>query len=86
MYRVQLSDEAQTAYAKADRPLAKKIARCLTHLEQNPRSHPNIKPLKGGFANRLRFRVGDWRVVYRIDDANQVVLVNKIAHRREVYD
>ncbi len=37
-------------------------------VEQNPRQHPNIKALKGELAGRYRYRVGDYRVIYRIDD------------------
>lgn len=86
MYSVQLSASAQRFYSQADRPLAKKLARCFAQLEHNPRDHPNIKPLKGSYKGYFRFRVGDHRVVYRIDDAGKVVLVQIIAHRREVYD
>jgi mRNA interferase RelE/StbE len=32
-----------------------------------------------------RVRVGDYRIVYAVDDAEQVVIVARIAHRREVY-
>jgi mRNA interferase RelE/StbE len=32
-----------------------------------------------------RVRVGDYRVVYAIDDARRMVLIARIAHRREVY-
>ena len=69
-----------------EQALAKKIARCFKYLERSPRSHPNIKSLKGEFLSLLRFRVGDWRVVYRIDDSKQTVTVIKIAHRSEVYE
>jgi mRNA interferase RelE/StbE len=34
----------------------------------------------------LRYRVGDWRVVYRVDQAAKQVNVLFIAHRREVYE
>jgi mRNA interferase RelE/StbE len=30
-------------------------------------------------------RQGDYRVVYSVDDAEQVVLIVKVGHRREVY-
>jgi mRNA interferase RelE/StbE len=43
------------------------------------------KKLKG-YKNQWRVRVGDWRVVYIIDDAAKVVSVTRIAHRREVYE
>jgi mRNA interferase RelE/StbE len=32
-----------------------------------------------------RVRVGDYRVVYAVDDEERVVIVARIAHRREVY-
>lgn len=33
----------------------------------------------------FRVRIGEYRIVYAIDDAEQIVLVARIAHRREVY-
>jgi len=86
MYEVILYPDAQQFYAEADKPLAKKIARCLELLQQNPRFHPNIKPLKANYSGYYRFRVGDYRVIYSIDDETMQVLVDTIAHRSEVYD
>jgi mRNA interferase RelE/StbE len=54
-------------------------------LEADPLHHGNIKPLGGPFAGLRRFRVGDWRVVYRIGERDHVVYVVDIAHRSEVY-
>lgn len=86
MYEVVLSTEAQKNYASANQALAKKIARCFEQLEQSPRYHPNIKPLKGDLAGYYRYRIGDYRVIYLVDDEINQVLVNTIAHRREVYE
>ncbi|MEG4015561.1 MULTISPECIES: type II toxin-antitoxin system RelE family toxin [unclassified Microcoleus] len=36
--------------------------------EQTPRLHPNIKALKGDYAGYYRYRIGDCRVIYSIDD------------------
>lgn len=68
MYSVLLHPDAQTLYVNADRAWAKKIAKCLQQLKQDPRSHPNIKPLKGEYAGLYRYRIGDYRVIYSIDD------------------
>ena len=43
------------------------------------------KKLKGR-KDQWRIRVGDWRIVYIIDDAFRMVQVTRIAHRREVYE
>ena len=65
-YKVQLSLSAEKFFVKCDKILAKKLARCFRILETNPRSHPNIKPLKGNYSGYYRDRVGDYRVVYSI--------------------
>ncbi len=85
MYEVVLSAEAQEIYASADQALAKKIARCFEYLEQNPRFHPNIKALKGDFAGYYRYRIGDYRVIYQVDDDSNQVIINTIVHRRDAY-
>lgn len=86
MFEVILSPEAQRFYSNADRPLARKLARCFTQLEREPRRHNNIKRLTGEFAGLWRYRLGDWRVVYRIDDRARQVHILVIAHRSEVYE
>jgi mRNA interferase RelE/StbE len=86
MFDVVFAPEARDFYANADRPLARKLARCFESLEQTPRSGNNIKKLSGEFSGYLRYRIGDWRVIYRIDDGEKKVVVALIAHRREVYE
>ena len=56
----------------------------LEHLAGAPRP-PGCKKLKGG-DNEWRIRVGDYRIVYEVDDAAKTVdVLTRIAHRREVY-
>lgn len=86
MYEVLLHPDAQNVYANADKALAKNIARCLQQLEQTPRSHPNIKALKGNFAGYYRYRIGDYRVIYSVEDEVVRVFVIAIAHRSEAYE
>jgi mRNA interferase RelE/StbE len=86
MYKVVLAPDAGEVYRKADRSLAGKIARCLQRLEQTPRSHPNIKALTGELAGYYRYRIGDYRVIYSIDDEIEQVFVVAIAHRGRAYE
>ena len=55
----------------------------LEDLASNPRP-PGCKKLRGG-DNEWRIRVGDYRLVYTIDDAKLLVEVTRIGHRSEVY-
>jgi len=86
MYEVLLHPDAQKVYVNANKALAKKIVRCLQQLEQTPRSHPNIKALKGNFSGYYRYRIGNYRVIYSVDDQLVQVLVIAIAHRSEAYE
>lgn len=86
MFEVILSPEARAFYTAADRVLARKLARCFTQLETDPRRHNNIKRLTGAMRGLSRYRVGDWRIVYRIVDGEQKVFVLSIANRREIYE
>ena len=66
--------------------MAKKLVRCFEQLEHDPRRNNNIKRLTGKWAGKSRYRVGDWRVIFRVDDGARLVLVLSIANRREVYE
>jgi mRNA interferase RelE/StbE len=65
MFDVILSPEAKAFFADAGKPLALKLARCFEQLEREPRRHSNIKRLSGARSGLSRYRVGDWRVIYR---------------------
>jgi len=43
------------------------------------------KPLRFSLKGHRRLRVGDWRIVYRIDEKDQKVIVLIICHRKDVY-
>ena len=86
MYEVRLSPEAQNFYNKTSLATVKKINKCLLILEQNPYNHPNITALRGNLAGRYRYRIGDYRIVYLVDEDSKVVSVTLIAHRSKIYD
>jgi mRNA interferase RelE/StbE len=44
------------------------------------------KPLQYSLKGLRRLRVGDYRVIFQIDEKSQTVLIVKIGHRREVYE
>ena len=64
--------------------------RILDYLEQRvaPAASPRAlgEALTSTFAGLWRYRVGDYRVICRIEDDRFVVLVVRIGHRRDVYD
>ena len=70
--------------SKTPRKVAKSIRRKLEAIAADPYGdHPNATKLQGRAGYRLR--VGDWRIIYEIQNDQLVILVLKIALRGEVY-
>ncbi len=83
-YRVALAASAEKELRELPSKLAARVVSRLEHLADVPRPS-GCKKLKGGDCE-WRIRVGDYRIVYEIDDAAKTVDVTRIAHRREVYE
>lgn len=81
-YEVKYARNAQKELKKLPALAQKRILVALLKLAQNPRKG-NVRPMVGSTAWRLR--VGDYRVVYDIYDHEIVVLILRIAHRKDVY-
>ncbi len=82
-YRVVIEDGATRALRRLDRDIQRKVVAKLERLEENPRP-PGSKKLEGA-EDLYRVRVGDYRVVYRIERQELLVLVVRVAHRSDVY-
>jgi mRNA interferase RelE/StbE len=63
--------------------VASRVRNGLERLAEDPRLG---KPLQGSLAPFWSYRVGDYRVVYEIRDAELWVLVVMVGHRREIYE
>ncbi|HEY2106743.1 MAG TPA: type II toxin-antitoxin system RelE/ParE family toxin [Candidatus Binataceae bacterium] len=82
-YAVELSPAARRQLSRLDSAMRERILRALIGLETEQRP-PGVKKLKGG-GELWRIRLGDYRIVYEIREKIAVVLVVRIAHRREAY-
>ena len=83
-YSVELKPSARKELEKLPAKLIERIFPKLEALEDEPRP-AGCKKLKGG-QQEWRIRVGDWRVVYTVDDVKLRVSVTRIRHRSEVYE
>ena len=54
-------------------------------LRQEPHFGPNIKRLRNWDPPTWRYRVGEWRIFYEIDEAAHWVLITAVEHRKEAY-
>ena len=83
-YSVEVKPPARKELeALPDKVLARVLER-MDSLRYAPRP-AGCKKLKG-YKDQWRVRVGDWRVVYIIDDPAKLISITRIAHRREVYE
>ena len=83
-YSLDIKQSAQKELDALDDALFSRKDRKILALAETLRP-AGCKKLKG-YKDQWRVRVGDWRVLYIIDDAAKLVSVTRIAHRREVYE
>lgn len=84
MYKVQLSNNAEQMYAwlfRRDRALFERIRTALERLQDDPHLGKRLV----GSEKRWSFRVGAYRILYRIEHHELLVYVIDIGHRGEVY-
>lgn len=74
------SRELEAVARRSDR---QRVTARIEALGNNPRP-PGCEKL-AGYSDRYRVRQGDYRVVYSIGDAQHIVVIFKIGHRREAY-
>lgn len=65
------------------RPVLAAALRAIVALAQEPRP-PAVKKLAGSTGD-WRIRIGEYRIVYEINDKAQLITVMRVAHRRESY-
>lgn len=83
-YRVELSALARTRLGALSPPVQARILEHLTGLADDP-SPPATEWLTGPLRGLRKVRVGDYRVVYEVDEPGRLVHVATVGHRHTVY-
>ena len=89
MYSVELTSAARREYRSFGERIRtedfKRLQQCLKSLEVNPHP-PGERKLKAK-RNLFRVRIGNYRIIYEVRDADRIVLVARILRRNEsTYD
>ncbi len=82
-YRLYLRPAAEKDLQWLPKEVTTRMERAIDRLGEEPR--PRGAKKLSGYENEWRVRVGDYRILYIIDDTKKEVRVARIAHRREVY-
>ena len=87
VWRIELSETAEKQFSKLDRPMAQRIQSFLRErvaILEDPRSIGDA--LKGSELGEFwKYRVGDRRLICKIQDQKIVITVLSLGNRREVY-
>ncbi len=93
MYDLKLTRKAQKFYEKAETSLARRLNQCFEQLREDPYNSSSVKALRGNFEGCFRYRIGEYRVIYKVDEVEitdsdgkqEIITILLIAHRRDIY-
>ena len=86
VWKIEIAVDAKKDFRKLDRTVQQRIINYLENkvaAASNPRQFGQA--LQGPLKGFWRYRVGDYRIVCRIEDDRLVVLVVAVGHRKDVY-
>ena len=84
MYQILIKPSAKKELKKLSPFIATSIANKIDTLAADPRP-AGCKKLVNNKEELWRVRVGDYRILYAIDDVVRIVDIQQIGHRREIY-
>lgn len=84
MYDVRILDEAVRELKKLDAIIAKRIISKIYWIAENFDTI-NAESLKGELSGFFKIRVGDYRVVYDVNQDTKTIFIHFIGHRKEIY-
>jgi mRNA interferase RelE/StbE len=85
MHKIILHRNAAKFYRKANATLKERLADAIDTIARDPYLGGHIKKLKGDLKHMHRFRMGDLRIVYETDDAQEIVWIKTIEWKGSAY-
>jgi len=82
-WRIIIDREAEKKLRYLDKPTRQRIIQAIQALAQNP--HPPNSRQMVGYEHYYRLRLGDWRVVYRLEADRLFIFIIKVGARGDVY-
>lgn len=81
-YSVKFTREAKKRIEKLDAYIKKIIQKAIDSLAQNPYKG---KPLSHELAGLYSYRTSDYRIIYKIEEGQLIIIVITVGHRKEIY-
>lgn len=85
VWTIEYSASVAKALGKLDRQAAARILKAVEDIAALDDPRGRGKALTGELSGLWRYRVGDYRVIAKIEDGRLVIVVVALGHRRDVY-
>ncbi len=85
MYIITFKKSAEKEFEKLPSQVIKRISTAIDALANNPRP-AGSKKLEGQKESLWRIRIGDYRVIYLVEDVIKIVEIRRIGHRKDIYE
>ncbi len=82
-YQLKVKQKAAKELAKVRPDVGRRLLQSIESLASDPRPRQSHKLSES--ENSYRLRVGEYRVLYQVDDEARLVTIFKVGHRKEVY-
>lgn len=86
MWQVKVLKRAEKALEKLDKQNRAKLIKYIDLLKDQAEPHKKGKALTGKLTGLWRFRVGDYRIITKIDGKAIIIMILDLGHRKEIYD
>lgn len=85
MYKIQYAKGVQKDLCNLPKVEINKVLKKIESLSKDPKRH-GVEALKGSLKGLYRLRSGDYRIVFQIIEGKFLILVVRVANRKEVYE
>lgn len=85
MYKILLHNKAAKVYKKLNDKTIARINKAVDTLKENPFYGKDVRRLLGELKEKYRLRVGEYRIVFRVEEEEKVAILEDIKLRGRVY-
>jgi mRNA interferase RelE/StbE len=85
LYTITFKKSAEREFEKLPTQVIRRIGKAIDTLSKNPRP-VGSKKLEGQKESLWRIRIGDYRVIYLVEDVIKIVEIRRVGHRKDIYE
>lgn len=85
VYRIIIAKDCEKSISKSPRHIRQAVEAAFEKISHSPYSGSQIKALQGEWQGYFRYRVGPYRLIYRVDDGHVTVFAIAFGSRGDIY-